>query len=113
MALAAAQAQSLVIATIGTIGYALRGSIDWPLALVVGGTGSEVDGLAAIGQPDSLMLQAAPDRPDVAQSLLQWLIRTAQGPTLTVAVFDDQPRTMFTQAGFEPAPPPFGFYQMQ
>lgn len=35
-ALAAAQAQSLVIATIGTIGYALHGSIDWPLALVIG-----------------------------------------------------------------------------
>lgn len=35
-ALAAAQAQSIVIATIGTLGYALRGNIDWSLALVIG-----------------------------------------------------------------------------
>ncbi|HEX5406561.1 MAG TPA: sulfite exporter TauE/SafE family protein [Pseudonocardiaceae bacterium] len=35
-ALAAAQASSIVIATVGTIGYALHGSIDWPLALLVG-----------------------------------------------------------------------------
>lgn len=35
-ALAAAQVQSVVIATVGTIGYATQGAIDWPLALVVG-----------------------------------------------------------------------------
>jgi hypothetical protein len=35
-ALAAAQAQSVVIATVGTLGYALHGSIDWSLALVIG-----------------------------------------------------------------------------
>jgi uncharacterized membrane protein YfcA len=35
-ALGAAQAQSIVIAGIGTIGYALRGAIAWPLVLVVG-----------------------------------------------------------------------------
>jgi uncharacterized membrane protein YfcA len=35
-ALAAAQAQSVVIASVGTVGYLTRGAIDWPLALVVG-----------------------------------------------------------------------------
>jgi uncharacterized membrane protein YfcA len=35
-ALGAAQAQSVVIATTGTIGYLINGSIDWPLAVVVG-----------------------------------------------------------------------------
>jgi uncharacterized membrane protein YfcA len=35
-ALGAAQAQSIVIAGVGTIGYALRGAIAWPLVLVVG-----------------------------------------------------------------------------
>lgn len=35
-ALAAAQTQSVVIASIGTLGYALHGSIDWSLALVIG-----------------------------------------------------------------------------
>lgn len=35
-ALAAAQASSVVIAVVGTVGYALHGSIDWPLALIVG-----------------------------------------------------------------------------
>ncbi len=35
-ALGAAQAQSMVIATTGTIGYLLQGSIDWPLVAVVG-----------------------------------------------------------------------------
>lgn len=35
-ALAAAQAQSVVIASVGSAGYLLAGSIDWPLALLVG-----------------------------------------------------------------------------
>ena len=35
-ALAAAQAQSVVIATVGTTGYVLQGAVDWPLALLVG-----------------------------------------------------------------------------
>lgn len=35
-ALGAAQAQSIVIAAVGTIGYALRGAIAWPLVPVVG-----------------------------------------------------------------------------
>ncbi|MYU26052.1 sulfite exporter TauE/SafE family protein [Streptomyces sp. SID8352] len=35
-ALAAAQAQSVVIAAVGTIGFALHGSVDWTLAVVVG-----------------------------------------------------------------------------
>jgi hypothetical protein len=35
-ALGAAQAQSIVIAGIGTIGYAIRGAIAWPLVLVLG-----------------------------------------------------------------------------
>jgi uncharacterized membrane protein YfcA len=35
-ALAAAQAQSVVIAGVGTVGYAVHGSIDWPLAVLVG-----------------------------------------------------------------------------
>jgi uncharacterized membrane protein YfcA len=35
-ALGAAQAQSIVIAGVGTIGYALRGAIAWPLVPVVG-----------------------------------------------------------------------------
>jgi hypothetical protein len=35
-ALAAAQAQSVIIAGIGTVGYLLHGAIDWPLAAVVG-----------------------------------------------------------------------------
>lgn len=34
--LAAAQVQSIVIATAGTVGYAAHGAIDWPLAAVVG-----------------------------------------------------------------------------
>lgn len=80
--------------------------------VVVDGPGGEVQGWAAVAQPDSLMLQAAPDRPDVTQALFQWLMRTAEGPTLSVTVFDDQSRAMFTQAGFEPATPPFGFYAM-
>jgi uncharacterized protein len=35
-ALGAAQAQSVVIAATGTVGYLIHGSIDWPLAAVVG-----------------------------------------------------------------------------
>ncbi len=35
-ALAAAQAQSVVIASVGTLGYLAAGAIDWPLAAVVG-----------------------------------------------------------------------------
>ena len=35
-ALGAAQAQSIVIAGVGTVGYAIRGAIAWPLVLVVG-----------------------------------------------------------------------------
>jgi hypothetical protein len=35
-ALAAAQAQSVVIASAGTVGYLVHGTIDWPLAVVVG-----------------------------------------------------------------------------
>ncbi|MGZ4178517.1 MAG: sulfite exporter TauE/SafE family protein [Solirubrobacteraceae bacterium] len=35
-ALGAAQAQSIVIAGIGTLGYALRGAIAWPLVVVMG-----------------------------------------------------------------------------
>ena len=35
-ALGAAQAQSIAIAGIGTIGYAIRGAIAWPLVVVVG-----------------------------------------------------------------------------
>lgn len=35
-ALAAAQAQSVVIATVGTIGYLAQGSIDWPVAALIG-----------------------------------------------------------------------------
>jgi uncharacterized membrane protein YfcA len=35
-ALAAAQAQSVVIAGVGTLGYLAAGAIDWPLAAVVG-----------------------------------------------------------------------------
>lgn len=34
--LAAAQAQSVVIAGCGTVGYLASGSIDWPLALIIG-----------------------------------------------------------------------------
>lgn len=35
-ALASAQAQSIVIAAVGSVGYALHGAIDWPLAVLVG-----------------------------------------------------------------------------
>ncbi|MGW4544845.1 sulfite exporter TauE/SafE family protein [Streptomyces violaceorubidus] len=35
-ALAAAQAQSVVIAGVGTVGYLARGAVDWPLAVLVG-----------------------------------------------------------------------------
>lgn len=79
---------------------------------VVDGIGGEVEGWAAVGQPDSLMLQVAPDRPDVAQALFEWLLHTADGSTLSVTVFDDQSQEMFTQIGFAPATPPFGFYGM-
>lgn len=34
--LACAQAQSVVIATVGTLGYLVHGTIDWPLAALVG-----------------------------------------------------------------------------
>ncbi len=34
--LAAAQAQNVVIATVGSVSYAAQGAIDWPLALLVG-----------------------------------------------------------------------------
>ncbi|MFF9351937.1 sulfite exporter TauE/SafE family protein [Streptomyces sp. NPDC014734] len=35
-ALAAAQAQSVVIASVGTVGYVLTDAVDWPLVLIVG-----------------------------------------------------------------------------
>ncbi|KAB2359010.1 sulfite exporter TauE/SafE family protein [Actinomadura montaniterrae] len=35
-ALAAAQAQSVVIATVGTLGYVAAGAVDWPLAALTG-----------------------------------------------------------------------------
>ncbi|MET7323702.1 sulfite exporter TauE/SafE family protein [Streptomyces sp. NPDC005549] len=34
--LAAAQAQSVVIAGVGTAGYLAQGAVDWPLAVLVG-----------------------------------------------------------------------------
>jgi len=34
--LASAQAQSIVVATVGSVGYLIHGDIDWPLALLVG-----------------------------------------------------------------------------
>ncbi|WP_153182956.1 sulfite exporter TauE/SafE family protein, partial [Streptomyces sp. E5N298] len=34
--LAAAQAQSVVIAGVGTVGYLAQGAVDWPLAVLVG-----------------------------------------------------------------------------
>ena len=34
--LAAAQAQSIVIAGVGTVGYVAAGAVDWPLAALVG-----------------------------------------------------------------------------
>jgi uncharacterized protein len=35
-ALGAAQAQSIIIASVGTVGYMLRGDVSWPLAALVG-----------------------------------------------------------------------------
>lgn len=35
-ALAAAQAQSIVIASVGTVAYVVHGDVDWPLAALVG-----------------------------------------------------------------------------
>jgi hypothetical protein len=35
-ALAAAQAQSIVVATVGTLGYLVKGTINWPLVALVG-----------------------------------------------------------------------------
>jgi uncharacterized membrane protein YfcA len=35
-ALACAQAQSVVIASVGTVGYVVQGTVDWPLAALVG-----------------------------------------------------------------------------
>lgn len=35
-ALASAQAQSIVIAGVGTVGYVMHGAVDWPIAAVVG-----------------------------------------------------------------------------
>jgi uncharacterized membrane protein YfcA len=35
-ALGAAQAQSILIASVGTVGYGAQGAIDWPLAVAVG-----------------------------------------------------------------------------
>lgn len=96
------------------------GGLGWSVAtgqvgdqvVVVDGSGGEVDGWAAVGQPGALVLHADPDRPDVAHALLRWLLGTARGPVLSVDVFDDQARDLFTRAGFEPATPPFGFYRM-
>lgn len=80
--------------------------------VVVDGADGEVDGWASVEQPDGLALHAAPDRPDIASALLQWLLRTARGSVLSIDVFDDRVRDLVTRAGFEPATPPFGFYRM-
>lgn len=91
------------------------GQLGTQIGVVEGPDNADGDlvGWASVEQPDSLMLQAAPGRLDVADALLRWLLRTAEGPVLTVEVFDGRARDLFTQAGFEPADPPLGFYGMR
>lgn len=69
-------------------------------------------GWAGITQPGSLVLQVAPGRPDVRTGLVEWLIRTADGPQLTVDAFDQDVIAALTAVGFKPEPPPFGYYRM-
>lgn len=57
-------------------------------------------------------MQVAPGRPEVRADLIEWLLRTADGPTLSVDVYDDETLQDFIRAGFERTDPPFGDYRM-
>lgn len=80
--------------------------------MMVDGPDGESIGWAGISQPGFLSLQVAPGNADVRADLIAWLVDTAEGPRLSVEVFDDAVLSDFGRIGFEPMPPPFGYYQM-
>lgn len=96
------------------------GGLGWSMAtgqladriMMVDGLDGELVGWAGLSQPGSLWLQVAPDSPDVRAQLIGWLVDAADGPRLSVDVYDDAVLNDFRRIGFEPTPPPFGYYQM-
>jgi GNAT superfamily N-acetyltransferase len=81
------------------------------IALIEGPDG-ELQGWAGVSQPGSLSLQVAADRPEARAELIEWLVGTAQGPEMSVDVYDDETLQEFVQRGFVLTSPPFGYYRM-
>lgn len=71
-----------------------------------------IAGWAGITQPSHLVTQAAPNRPEVTEALVDWLIRTAKGPDRIIDTYDDQTRDTLLRYGCERVDPPFGYYRM-
>lgn len=96
------------------------GGLGWSMAtgqladtiMMINGPEGELVGWAGLSQPGSLSLQVAPDNPDVRAELIMWLTDTADGPRLSVDVYDDAILDDFRRIGFEPTSPPFGYYRM-
>lgn len=90
------------------------GGLGWLLATqqlgseVVTATGS--DGLAgwgALSPPGELTIQVAPEEGDAAEALLDWPVRRADGPELSVVIHDDDSTLQKAAAGqgFVAGPP--------
>jgi GNAT superfamily N-acetyltransferase len=71
-----------------------------------------ISGWAGLSQPGYLSLQVAPTQPAARAQLVEWLLATADGPELSVVVYDPDMVAEFTRAGFEQTPPSAGFYGM-
>jgi GNAT superfamily N-acetyltransferase len=81
--------------------------------VLLDGNEGDLVGWAAVSQPGYLSLQVAPAaQPDVRADLIEWLLRTADGPAFTVDVYDPDTLHDFIQAGFERTAAPSGFYRM-
>ena len=72
----------------------------------------EVAGWAGISQPGHLVIQVAPNRPDVTEILVGWLLDTSSGPDRVVDTYDADTRAALVGHGFEPVDPPFGYFRM-
>lgn len=74
--------------------------------VVIEGPDGDLQGWAGLSQPGHLTLQVAIDQPEVRSALIEWLVSTAQGPALSVDVYDNQTQQEFIQRGFALTPSP-------
>jgi GNAT superfamily N-acetyltransferase len=80
--------------------------------VVVDGDAGDLLGWAGGSQPGYLTVQVDPAHPGVRADLGEWLLRTAEGPALSVEVYDTDTLRDFTEAGFEPTDSLSDFYRM-